>query len=197
MPAAAPLPRVILLHGFNVKDDGAGSILKLAPFLEAAGFRVKRFRYGFFFLLRVRFLVERFARVLADMSEPGDIVIGHSNGCLMAMIAAEHGATFAQMVFINPALDNDTPLPPHVGHLTIWHSPSDWVVRVARLLFAHRWGDMGAVGYRGKADARITSINKENAYEQATSSEHSDVFAEPQLSFFGPEIVRQIKLRLP
>jgi pimeloyl-ACP methyl ester carboxylesterase len=183
--------RVILIHGFNVRDGGAGSILKLAPYFEAAGYRVKTFRYGFFFLLRVRLLVDRFARVLADMSEPGDIVVAHSNGCLMAQIAAELGGEFAQLVYINPALDRDTALPSHVKRLHVWHSPGDKAVSAARFMPAHRWGDMGAVGYRGPFDPRVTNYDKEFGYPVKSGS-HSDIFLPGKIEFFAPLIVKAL-----
>lgn len=190
------MPRVILIHGFNVRDGGAGSILTLAPYFEAAGYRVKRFRYGFTFLLGVRFLCRRFARLLYDMAEDGDIVVAHSNGCLIAMMAAEMDAEFSHMVFLNPALDRDCPLPAGVGRLDVWHSPSDLAVRAARWLLFHRWGDMGAIGYRGLHDKRIRSFNKERDFP-ISSRGHSDVFTEPRLSYFAPRIVAEVQRSRP
>lgn len=196
MPEASQMPRVILVHGFNVRDGGAGSILQLTPFLEQAGFRVKKFRYGFLFLIGVRMFNDRFARMLADFAEPGDVVIAHSNGGAIAhLAAAKYGAEFSHLVLINPALDSDVRFPAWLESVQVWHSPSDAPVQWARWLPWHAWGDMGAVGYQGPYNPRVTSFNKQNGFP-VSSSAHSDVFHEPALSFFGPIIARQILARL-
>lgn len=185
-------PRVILLHGFNVSDEGEKTVGQLAPYLERAGFpSVKRVRYGWLGLLGVRALNGRFARIIADLTEPGDIVIGHSNGCAIAFEAARLGAPFGQMVLINPALDDDVQFPPQIGRIHVWHSPSDSPVFIAKFLPWHAWGDLGADGYRGRYDKRVTSYNKENGFEES-SREHSDVFTPEKIKFFGPLIVQAV-----
>jgi hypothetical protein len=53
---------------------------------------------------------------------------------------------------------------------------------------------MGARGYRGYYDPRITNHNKADNLP-VRSSAHSDVFAEPALSFFAPRIVDTVLVR--
>ncbi len=183
------MARVILIHGFNVRDGGNATVGKLRPFFEQAGFSVMQPRYGWTFLLGVRLLDKRFATLVADLTEPGDVYVGHSNGCCIAQLAAEMGAPVSQMVYINPALDRDTFLPRHVGRLHVWHSPADGPVRFARWLPWHRWGDMGAVGYQGPHDTRVINYNKQEDYPQVSSIAHSDVFEHGKLQFFAPKIV--------
>lgn len=190
------LGTVWLVHGFNVTDGGAGSVGKLAPYFEAAGFEVKRFRYGWKGLLGVRRSNGTFAQLLADVVNPGDIIVGHSNGGCLAKLAADLGAPAAQLVLINPALDADARFAQQVGRIHIWHSPSDKPVTWARWLPWHAWGDMGAIGYRGPYDPRVMSYNKENGFP-VSSREHSDVFKPHILSFFGPEIVRSVLKHIP
>ncbi len=183
--------RVILLHGFNVTDEGCATVGKLAPYFERRGFAVKRPRYGWRGLLGVRFLNNTFGRLVADLSEPGDIVVGHSNGCAIAVKALEHGAIFDQLVLINPALDSDYEFPANVRRVHVWHSPSDAPVRFAKWLPWHSWGDMGAVGYTGD-DPRVVSYDKERGFIGMSSSAHSDVFEDRKLEFFAPIIVDQV-----
>lgn len=181
--------RVILIHGFNVRDEGDRTVGALAPFLESAGFHVKRPRYGWRGLLGVRYLNETFSQLIADLSEPGDILIGHSNGCAIAVEAAEKSThEFARLVLINPALDSDHLFPANIRRIDVWHSPSDGPVRFAKFLPWHSWGDMGAVGYRGLYDPRVRSYNKENGFKVSSDS-HSDVFEPGKIEFFGPLIV--------
>jgi len=184
--------RVILLHGFNVSDEGERTVGRLQPYFEQAGYVVRRPRYGWLGLLGVRVLNKRFARLLADLAEPGDVVVGHSNGCAIAVEAADLGAPFSQLVLINPALDSDRVFAPQIQRVHIWYSPSDTPVAFARLLPWHAWGDMGAVGYRGPYDPRVSSYNKENGYA-ISSSGHSDVFEPNKLKFFAPAILKSLQ----
>ena len=183
--------RVILVHGFNVADDGEKTVGQLQPFFEDEGCKVKRFPYGWRGLLGVRFGNPGLAKILAAMADEGDIAVGHSNGCAIIHEASRLGAQFAGIVYINPALDDDSALPAHIPVLHVWHSPSDSPVKWARWLPWHSWGDMGADGYKGTPDPRITCFDKENGFP-VSSREHSDVFREPCLSYFGPLIAGRI-----
>lgn len=183
--------RVILIHGFNVADGGERTTGRLARFFEERECQVKLFRYGWRGILGVRFGNPALSRLLADMSDTGDIVVAHSNGCAIAHVAAHRGAAFGAMVYINPALDRDAPLAAQIPALHVWHSPSDRPVAIAKWLPWHTWGDMGAVGYRGPRDLRITNFNKERGFP-VSSRAHSDVFEEAQLSYFGPLIASHI-----
>lgn len=183
--------RCWLVHGFNVRDGGKHSILKLAPYLEAEGIEARPFRYGFLGLAGVRLFDDKIARMLCDAADRGDMFIGHSNGCCVGHIAAQLGAKFAAMCYVNPALDRDAPLAKQVPHLDVWHSPSDVPVRIARFIPGSRWGDMGAVGYRGVFDRRIRNFNKQYDFP-VSSSGHSDVFSARTLEYFGPKIVSEL-----
>lgn len=183
--------RVILVHGFNVRDGGLNTVVALRPYFEAAGFEVKLFRYGWTGLLGTYFLNARFAQILADLSEPGDIAVGHSNGCALIHESVHLGATFSQLVYVNPALDRDAALPAGVQRAHVWHSPSDLPVRFARWLPSHPWGNMGSRGYVG-ADRRFTNYNKETGFPPYSSREHSDVFKPGLIEFFGPQIVAAV-----
>lgn len=186
-------PRVILLHGFNVFDGGKRTVGKLRPYFEAAGFRVKQPPYGWVGLLGLRYANAKVTPVIAEMIEPDDIVVGHSNGCAIAAAALDLGAPFSQMVLINPALDRDHPfsITKELRAIHVWHSPSDSPVKWAKLLPGHAWGDMGAVGYEGRRDPRVRCYNKETGFH-ISSSAHSDVFLPGKLEFFAPKIVEAV-----
>lgn len=183
--------RVWLVHGFNVTDGGAGSVGKLAPYFTEAGYEVKRFRYGWKGLLGVRFSNGTFAQLLADVISDGDAVVGHSNGGCIAKMAADLGAPIGHLVLVNPALDSEVKFAPQIERIHIWHSPSDTPVTWAKVLPWHAWGDMGAIGYRGNYDPRVSSYNKENGFP-VSSRAHSDVFSGERLDFYGPLIVQKL-----
>ncbi|MDC0003786.1 alpha/beta hydrolase [Porticoccaceae bacterium] len=188
---------VILIHGFNVWDGGRATVGRLAPFFNALGVPHFAVNYGHFGLLETRFknikVAERVAAACKAAVGQKVIVIGHSNGCAIAHLAARaFGAKIDKMVYINPALKKDMPLPASVGALDVWHSPSDKPVRVSKWLLPSRmrpWGEMGATGYQGGEDTRITNFNKEVNYP-VHSSEHSDVFTLSKLPYFGPLITK-------
>ena len=188
---------VILIHGFNVWDGGRATVGRLAPFFNARGIPHFAVNYGHFGLLETRLknirVAKRVALACRAAANQKVIVVGHSNGCAIAHLAAsEFGAKIDKAVYINPALKKDMPLPDSVPELDVWYSPSDRPVRLARWLLPSRmrpWGEMGATGYQGVEDSRITNFNKQENY-RVQSSEHSDVFTLSKLPFFGSLIAR-------
>lgn len=186
--------RVILLHGFNVRDGGQQSIGRLRPYLQAAGFDDIRIPgYGFVHLLGTAGFNDNLAPLIAGLSNPGDILIAHSNGCALGYRAIrDHGATFDHLVFINPALRPRLPFPGGPKTIQVWHSRSDLAVAAARLTsWFTLWGNMGAVGYRGPHDVRVANYDKQRRFAKSSRS-HSDVFSDDLLPFFGPLIVDRL-----
>lgn len=169
---AKPAHRVLLCHGFNVRDGGANTLDKLVGHLTRPKIRVKQADYGHLGLLGVLAMNDNLAAMLAGLSEQHDIGVGHSNGCALLVQAAEQGAQFSQLHLINPALIEDYQFPPHIKQVFVYHSKGDWSVRAARWLrflpFIRRnanyiWGRMGATGYVGQ-DPRIKNINLSDKY---------------------------------
>lgn len=179
--------RAWLVHGFNVWDGGEATIGRLVPYFEAEGWDVRMFRYGWTGLLGVRFGNKSRAKRLKELVRPGDIGVGHSNGCAVLHMASHEGAPFSHLTYVNPALDVDAAPAEGVRSVNVWHSPSDKPVRVAKFLWRHPWGQMGAKGYFG-SDQRIRNYDKEHGFRMS-SSKHSDVFTDPALlDYFGPRI---------
>lgn len=179
--------RVILVHGFNVRDGGAGTTDGLRPHFAREGFKVLEFDTGWRFLAGVRFGNAKRARRLARMIQPGDILIGHSDGCNLINLASWHLSGTEQpkpaaAVYLNPALDRDTQLAPQVKSALVFFTPSDWIVRVARWLRWHPWGDMGRVGYIEKnavyQDGRYHNMSYEHLAIAAPG--HSGAFKKPE-----------------
>lgn len=186
----------ILVHGFNVWDGGRATVGTLRPFFAARSVTPILIDYGHFGLIQTKLFNDRVARRIHDTVRAASLhydhvlVVGHSNGCAVADAAAQRPGFRADgFVYINPALRKDRPLPSGVGFLHVWHSPSDRVVRLARRLpFARNWGAMGADGYQGPIDSRVTNFNKERGFP-IKSDGHSDVFSYEKRALFGPLIV--------
>lgn len=179
--------RVHLLHGFNVRDAGKASTDRLKPYFYAAGYQVLDHDYGWLGLVGVRLLDARIAARVAASVVPGDIGCGHSNGCTILSMAAEMGAPFAGLVYINPALDRDTPLAPHIPFAQVYNNDGDDAVEAARFLVAHPWGDMGRVGYIGP-DWRYQNINCSRSLQG-----HSALFAD--IKKWGPIVIDNLEQR--
>ncbi len=190
--------RVILVHGFNVSDGGQGSTDQFADHYKSEGFQVIEFdtkwRKGLVRdLLTVRFGNGKRAQKLAAMIQPGDILVGHSNGCAIIHQATQQLASIAPdsraqdllrtliLIYHNPALDVDAPAASNVRARYIFHTKSDWVVHAASLLLCSNWGRMGQLGYReedpGKQDHRSHNISYGHLGIHAPG--HSEAFKTP------------------
>lgn len=143
------LPTAHILHGFNVRDHGAGTLLRLTSTIALLGYCVRRWPFGWRFLLSVRFGNARRARQIAATLKPGDLLVGHSDGCNLADLAARYASLppkSLHLLYFNPALNRCTKLPETVATCTLYASPNDRALWWARWLPAHRWGDLGRVG---------------------------------------------------
>lgn len=187
------IKRAILIHGFNVADGGASTTGLLRAGLEDLGLEVVEFethwRPGLLRdLLSVRFGNAKRARRLAAIIRPGDLLIGHSNGCALIdqatwLLASSRGwaAPDVAAMYLNPALDVDAPLAPQVKGAWIFHTASDKIVGLASRLWKSRWGSMGRDGYRPGPtedyDERYSNLSYE--HHGIESPGHSGVFTHP------------------
>lgn len=174
-----------LVHGFNVRDRGAGTVGRLAPHLEAVGLEHRTLSYPWTRLLTLsannRWAVEE----LCDRVRPGDGAIAHSNGCWIVVQAAEMGAPLDWLILVNPALHPRHELPGQLRQVYVYHSEGDVAVRAGRCwrrftrIFPwrwrrrHPWGAMGALGYTG-TDPRVVNTRMPRAYG------HSGVWRDDQ-----------------
>ena len=135
---------IVFCHGFNVRDNGAGTIDQLIPYVEHRN--VLHGDYGHFNLLGVRYYNKNVARTIAGMTPPDTIGVGHSNGCAVLLMAAEFGAKLDRLILINPALDKDTVFPQQIKRIDIFHNKYDNTVWWSKWLPNHVWGAMGKDG---------------------------------------------------
>ena len=162
--------KIVLVHGFNVRDGGKRTVDQLAPLIRNAGYSVDLDEgdYGFFNIWMVRFRKsktrQRVLHRLAKAFEMADVIITHSNGANFATQALdlmEHEYNNKKLVIhISPALDRDTEIPNAVQHQLVMYTPHDKAVRLSSWLLFHPWGRMGAKGYSGN-DNRNTNLEVE------------------------------------
>jgi hypothetical protein len=159
--------KIVLVHGFNVRDGGRYTVDMLAPLIRNAGFSIDLDEgdYGFFNIWMIRFRKsrtrQRVLHKLAKAFETADVIITHSNGAnfttqALDMMGTEYNNKLL-VIHISPALDRNTEIPNAVRHQLVLHTPHDKAVRLSSWLWFHPWGRMGAKGYNG-TDNRNTNI---------------------------------------
>lgn len=167
--------KIYLIHGFNVKDDGAATVGTIRKGLEAHGYEVVEIHYGFFHRVRVRLCNKGLAHAISSLIEPNSTVIAHSNGAAIAYLAAEFGAQWKNMTLVNPALDNALIFPAQLENIQVWYAPHDKWTGLAKFIPNSIWGNMGRVGYKGVIDDRVVQYNQEKILGRF-EDEHSGMF---------------------
>ena len=147
--------RVVLVHGYNVRDGGKRSIDRMAPTLEELGWIVDRDSadYGWWGLLKIYFkdkrkVEERLVKAFKD----ADLILTHSNGAAFATRALnkmEPDGRLRVLQHFSPALGRKVPVPEAVTKEYIFHSKLDWIVRLGAMLPFNVWGLAGVYGKTG------------------------------------------------
>jgi len=198
--------RVHVVHGI-LDPVGKAGLLKLVPYLQQAGFDVRVPDYGLITAVETRIANPIIVRTLRPYVEPGDLYIGHSNGCAIGydLIRGE-GARPAGVVFINGALERDIELPGPMW-ADVYYNAGDEatvaaVASAALGLSDPVWGDMGHSGYSG-SNPNVTNINcgwVGRKYEGLPLvSGHSDIFTDGKVEAWAPYIVNRVlaHIKLP
>ena len=185
---------VYLIHGFNVKDGGAGTTDSIRPYLEEKGLVVKEVDYGFFHRIRVRLCNDGLAKVIAELVKPDSTCIAHSNGGNLAWKACEYGAPFKNVILVNPALDADKVIAKQVENVQVWYSPNDFWTGIAKYIPLSDWGEQGRTGYTGPLDSRYTQFNEDLLLGRSILDEHSGVWhSHANRKFFASKVIDLIR----
>ena len=182
-----PVKRIRLIHGFNVSDQGLNSVgnlkRELRNYIEEHHLNIELeiVSYPWAFVLTVALKNRAVVNYIVETSKPGDLLIGHSNGCWIALQASEIIDDIHYLMFINPALHVRHEFPLHIKKAIVVFSPGDRAVWLGKLwrrftnLFPwrwyrkHGWGEMGRKGYLGKHKNVIN-------YEVEKKYRHSGLF---------------------
>jgi hypothetical protein len=144
--------KTVLVHGFNVRDGGKRSVDTLAPMLEALGHNVDldEADYGYWSLFKIYFGAKGsvYKRLQAAF-EDADLIVTHSNGAnfaIQALRRMERDNKKRVVVHLSPALKRNTPAPPNIIMQYVYHTLSDFAVRLSTYLPFLPWGRMGSHG---------------------------------------------------
>lgn len=200
-----------ILHGWNVRDGGAGTIDRVKDYAAGRNVVIHDLDYAPDFQrnliikgmdLRWLFgLRKTNARAVADILPqieqfPGMVLIGHSNGCLVLHELVKAGAPIGAAVCLQPALRRDTEWPEDLPVLCTY-SKRDYIVRYGARWWgrfasvAKPWRDRhgwGAAGYYGFDDPSKTKWRVDVGPTPAP--EHSDLFKDPAADAWIPQVLR-------
>ena len=158
-----------LVHGFNVKDKGEGSVGCLRPFLPTW----EMFVYGWKGLFGVMFTNKKNATKLKAKLDNNfsnanySNVWAHSNGCAITVNAAKQGAIIYNAILINPALPVNTVFPETMKNIIVIYTKHDKATKAARignkipllgLFVPDAWGAMGTQGAK-VPDSRVINLD--------------------------------------
>lgn len=187
--------RVYLIHG--IRTEPTSPVKGLISYLLAGGFEVRYPEYGYELALETRIVNPMIVGTLLPCIEPGDLLIGHSNGCAISYELMKKGAPAVGAVFINGALETDIVRPGTCQWIDIYCNSGDEVTEAAKWgakvgLVDSVWGELGHSGYSGN-DPEIRTINGDHTPGEPMLYGHSDLFTPAKLSAWGPLIVQKIK----
>jgi pimeloyl-ACP methyl ester carboxylesterase len=174
------MARIIMIHGWRVRDRGKRTLGPLADALRDLEHEVILYSYGYVFTRRKTEMVSRkTAKLLSTKIEPGDVVIGHSNGARVAFELSFYAPLIRRMVWLNPALDPDVVPAKTVQKCLVVHSKRDRATRIAKWLPGSIWGAMGTVGYLPSEEDGFPVDRRMKGLEH--SGRHSDYHLNPKM----------------
>lgn len=173
-------PRVHFFHGFNVFDGGKGSIDKMIPFFESQGYEVVQHDYGWTGLLMLRWKNDEAVEKALESVSENDIIVGHSNGCLIAWKLSQRLSEPLKIITIQAALRRDTDW--GEADVLCLYNDKDWVVSLGRVWGRfvsvanpfknrHGWGSAGRYGFDNKS---VKNVNTNQGPFPATG--HGGIF---------------------
>ncbi len=188
-------PRIIIVHGIHTNDHAAW-MTTIRDAFGAAGFDVLVWTYGYAYALLTRIQNPGRAKKLKALIGPDDIVLGHSNGCCLAWLAAQAGAQMAGAVFLNPALDRDKAMPEHVPWVNLYPNHADIAVEIALIFRKHPWGDQGQHGLAFNDRRYLTRFTDEEFGRAPPVFGHSAVLEPAPLAVWSQVFVHDVLHRL-
>lgn len=187
-----------LIHGIHTEPTSP--VKALIPYLKAAGFEVAYPEYGYELALETRIVNPMLIGTLLPYIAPGDVLIGHSNGCAIAYALMQLGAPVSGAVLINGALETTIVRPGTCQWIDVYYNAGDDLTIAARIaadigIVAPIWGELGHSGYAGN-DPEICDFNCGASQAMPVVSGHSDLFTPSKLGAWGPFLVGRLEAHL-
>lgn len=188
-----------IIHGVHgIWTEGAKSVDQVGFRLQRSGdFTYSDYNYPYYRLIEQRSQTKltRNAEGLAEIMQDGDHVLAHSNGASIVHKAMHlnQEVRLGVIILVAPAFGSKTAWPMWgFDRMVVMHNPHDLAVFVGQLLYKHKFGALGRIGYRGRTDARIRNISIKNAKGSDWPINHSWMFRGKQLDNTTAQIRRII-----
>jgi hypothetical protein len=191
--------RVHVIHGIH-NSFGETFLTGLLDLLKGGGFTVLFPDYGWIWGLETRIANPLIVRSMLPYIQPGDIIVGHSNGCAIGYDLMGLKAPIGGAVFINAALEQRISRRPNVKWIDVYFNAGDQITEAAKLaqemgIVDSVWGEMGHAGYLG-SDPAISNIDCQKTPGMPVVIGHSDIFTPLKMGAWGPFIVKRITAHL-
>ena len=179
-------PRLLLVHGIHTNDSESWMDHMVLAFNQA-GWDAAKWTYGYAYAMLTRIQNPWRAKKLVEIIKPGDVILGHSNGCCLAWMAAELGAPISGAILLNPALDTDKVMAKQVKWVNLYANHQDEAVPWAKAFVGHPWGAQGRDGLTVE-DPRYQTIWTDQ--EPPRVYGHSAMLAPSAISLWTQRIIR-------
>jgi len=138
-------PRIVGIPG--IRSDGTGNINLLLGEFDRAGYETLKANLPIRSALTARWCTKRDAKKLLEITNPGDILVAHSRGCLVATKALEiEPEKFPEVWFFRPAMSAKKVFKTDTK-ITCVFSEDDLAIQVGSLLINHPFGKAGNKGF--------------------------------------------------
>ncbi len=191
--------RVHFIHGFNITDGGEGTLGTLMDSLDLKGYETVLHDLGYIGLILLRCKNARLAEKIAEQVGENDVIVAHSNGCLITYkivkILAKKGIHPKVVVTINAAMRRDAEWPEEIYILNLYSS-KDFIVLLgsiwARLmsfggLFTHGWGAAGRYGFTTE-HSKLTNWDTAKWHWEEPTEGHSDLMEPDAVNYWSDKI---------
>lgn len=195
-------PRILIVHGIHhtTNESAPDWMDHLVSAFRDTGWDAAKWTYGYAYALLTGIQNPGRAKKLAELIQPGDVVLGHSNGCCLAWMAAELGAPIGGAILLNPALDCDKVMAKQVPWVNLYANHYDEAVPLTefpvlrKLFFSTPWGEQGRNGISVKDD-RYQTVWTDS--EPPRVYGHSGVLAPGAISVWASRMIRDAEDRAP
>lgn len=185
-----------LIHGIHTQ--GESPVEGLIPLL--APLAIKYPDYGYILGVETRIVNPIIVGALKAYIEPGDILIGHSNGAAVAYDLMRSGAPISGMVLINAAVEQTIVRQAPCKWIDVYFNSGDKITEAAKLgqelgITDPIWGEMGHAGYKG-SDPAITNFDCGATPGMPLVCGHSDFFTPSKIEKWGEFLAERLRAKV-
>ena len=170
----------------GIHSDGTGTTDKLGYRLEALGYDFLDLDLPRRNAFNARWKAKKDAKRIIEVSEPGDVLIAHSFGCLRSAYAMREIDYLAVFMF-RPAMRRNWKFPEGNTGIRCIYSRQDYAILAGSALLFHPFGMAGFKGFKNPTKLKRNTLGKGD-HNNDFSDRHIDRWA--SYSDFTIQILR-------